>query len=102
MGVDWESQLKPKESTPVQDVLEENSFHDMQMDLKVAVEIQRVAMLEPSLSFFAPWMTRSSGLPAQDPAWLQQENTEEATVVPKVLTTCLQDGPWLIWYGCAF
>ncbi|KAM5233086.1 zinc finger protein 333 isoform 2-T2 [Hipposideros larvatus] len=31
MGVDWESQLKPKESTPMQDILEENSSHDLQM-----------------------------------------------------------------------
>lgn len=31
VGVDWESQPKPKESTPMQDILEENSFHDLQM-----------------------------------------------------------------------
>lgn len=29
--LDWESQLKPKESTPLQDILEENSSHDLQM-----------------------------------------------------------------------
>lgn len=29
--LDWESQPKPKESIPVQDILEENSSHDLQM-----------------------------------------------------------------------
>ncbi|XP_036897823.1 zinc finger protein 333, partial [Sturnira hondurensis] len=31
MGMDWESQPKPKESTATQDILEENSSHDLQM-----------------------------------------------------------------------
>ncbi|XP_012584403.1 PREDICTED: zinc finger protein 333 isoform X1 [Condylura cristata] len=87
MCVDWESQLKPKESTLVQDILEENSFHDMQMGLKVAVQIQRVAMLEPALGLLTPWMTRGSALLAQDSAWLQRESTEEAIVASSVLTT---------------
>lgn len=29
--LDWESQPKAKESTPMQDILEENSSHDLQM-----------------------------------------------------------------------
>ncbi|XP_054549311.1 zinc finger protein 333 isoform X2 [Talpa occidentalis] len=130
MAVEWESQLKSKESTPVQDILEENSSHDMQMGsgldlmrqirtltgesrtlpapedqsslreapwssryagLKVAMQIQRVAMLQPALGLLAPWMTGGSALPAQDPAWLQQESTEEATVAPGVLTTFPQE-----------
>lgn len=33
MGVDWESQSKPKESTATQDILEENLSHDLQMEL---------------------------------------------------------------------
>ncbi|KAF6307457.1 hypothetical protein mRhiFer1_018789 [Rhinolophus ferrumequinum] len=127
MGVDWESQPKPKESIPVQDILEENSSRDLQMrpgldlrmqvrpmtgerrmpstpedqsalrespwpsgytGLKVAVRIQRVATPEPALGLPDPWVSGDSALPAQDPAWLQEESVEED---PGVLTTCVQE-----------
>ncbi|XP_026343830.3 zinc finger protein 333 isoform X2 [Ursus arctos] len=127
---DWESQLKSKASMPVQDILEENSSHEMQMvprldlrmqvrptigergtpsipedcpalrvspwssgytGLKAAVQIQRVAMPVPALGVPELGMAGGSALLARDPAWLQQERTEEEAVAPGVLITCPQE-----------
>ncbi|TKC38780.1 hypothetical protein EI555_007139 [Monodon monoceros] len=44
-GVDWESQLKPKESTPLQDILEEHSSHDLQMGLGLDLRMQIKPMM---------------------------------------------------------
>uniref|UniRef100_A0A8D2E361 Zinc finger protein 333 n=1 Tax=Sciurus vulgaris TaxID=55149 RepID=A0A8D2E361_SCIVU len=55
--------------------------------LKVALQIQRVVTPVPTLGLPIPWVARASALPAQDPAWLQEE--EEATA-PGLLTTCSQ------------
>ncbi|XP_029072180.1 zinc finger protein 333 isoform X5 [Monodon monoceros] len=90
-GVDWESQLKPKESTPLQDILEEHSSHDLQMGLKVAVQIQKVATPEPALRLLNLLGAGGSAVPAQDPTWLQEESTEEEAVAPGTLNTCLQE-----------
>ncbi|KAM9104276.1 zinc finger protein 333 isoform 2-T2 [Megaptera novaeangliae] len=129
-GVDWESQLKPKESTPLQDILEENSSHDLQMGLgldlrmqikpmmgergtpltpgdrsalqespwssedtglKVAVQIQRVATPEPAPRLLNLLGAGGSAVPAQDPAWLREESTEEEAVAPGTLNICLQE-----------
>ncbi|KAB0406048.1 hypothetical protein E2I00_012160, partial [Balaenoptera physalus] len=128
-GVDWESQLRPKESTPLQDILEENSSHDLQMGLgldlrmqikpmmgergtpltpgdrsalqespwssedtglKVAVQIQRVATSEPAPRLLNLLGAGGSAVPAQDPAWLREESTEEEAVAPGTLNICLQ------------
>ncbi|XP_029072177.1 zinc finger protein 333 isoform X2 [Monodon monoceros] len=89
-GVDWESQLKPKESTPLQDILEEHSSHDLQMGLKVAVQIQKVATPEPALRLLN-LLGAGGSVPAQDPTWLQEESTEEEAVAPGTLNTCLQE-----------
>ncbi|XP_045048536.2 zinc finger protein 333 isoform X3 [Desmodus rotundus] len=130
MGVDWESQRKSKESTVTQDILEENSSRDLQMEpgldlrmqtwpmmgergilsspedqpalwesswpsgytgLKAAVQIQRVATLEPALGIPKPWGSRVSALPAQDPEWLQEESVDKEAVVPGVPPTCVQE-----------
>ncbi|XP_047556032.1 zinc finger protein 333 isoform X2 [Lutra lutra] len=88
---DWASQLKSKALTPVQDILEENSCQDMQMGLKAAVQIQRVAMPVPALGVPELGMAGDSALLAQDPAWLQKESTEEEAGAPGVLITCLQE-----------
>ncbi|XP_045848151.1 zinc finger protein 333 isoform X2 [Meles meles] len=88
---DWASQLKSKALTPVQDILEENSSQDMQMGLKAAVQIQRVAMPVPALGVPELGMAGDSALLAQDPTWLQKESTEEEAGVPGVLITCLQE-----------
>ncbi|XP_048067664.1 zinc finger protein 333 isoform X6 [Ursus arctos] len=129
-SADWESQLKSKASMPVQDILEENSSHEMQMvprldlrmqvrptigergtpsipedcpalrvspwssgytGLKAAVQIQRVAMPVPALGVPELGMAGGSALLARDPAWLQQERTEEEAVAPGVLITCPQE-----------
>ncbi|XP_064425746.1 zinc finger protein 333 isoform X1 [Mirounga angustirostris] len=83
--------LKSKVSTPVQDILEENSSHDMQMGLKVAVQIQRAAMPVPALGVPELGTAGGSALLAPDPAWLQQEGTEDEAVAPGVLITCLRE-----------
>ncbi|XP_010952564.2 zinc finger protein 333 isoform X2 [Camelus bactrianus] len=129
-GEDWESQLKPRGSSPVQDALEAGSPHDLQMgsglDLrmqirpamgargapptpedrsalrespwssgytgpKVAVQIQRVATLEPVRGLPNLWVAGGCGLPTQDPAWPQEVSTGGEAVAPGVLTACLQE-----------
>ncbi|XP_054418137.1 zinc finger protein 333 [Pteronotus mesoamericanus] len=45
MGVDQESQPKPKESTPMQDVLEENSSHSLQMELGLDLRKETWSMM---------------------------------------------------------
>ncbi|KAG8509356.1 Adhesion G protein-coupled receptor E2, partial [Galemys pyrenaicus] len=72
------------------------SLHQVNRGMKVAVQIQRVAMLEPALGLIAPWMTGGSDLPAQNSAWLQPESTEEETVASRVLTTSPQSLDLLI------
>lgn len=61
--------------------------------LKAALQIQRVAMPVPPLGVPELGMAGGSVLLAQDPAWLQKENTEEEAVAPGVLITCLQTFP---------
>ncbi|XP_016075161.1 PREDICTED: zinc finger protein 333 isoform X1 [Miniopterus natalensis] len=73
-GVDWESQLKPKESTPVQDNLEGNSSHDLQMGLGLDLKMQIWPMMgargilstpedQPAL-WESPWPSGYTGLKA--------------------------------------
>ncbi|XP_037001745.2 zinc finger protein 333 isoform X2 [Artibeus jamaicensis] len=45
MGVDWESQPKRKESTAMQDILEENSSYDLQMEPGLDLRIQTWSMM---------------------------------------------------------
>uniref|UniRef100_A0A8C0SUW3 Zinc finger protein 333 n=1 Tax=Canis lupus familiaris TaxID=9615 RepID=A0A8C0SUW3_CANLF len=53
--------------------------------------LSRVAMPVPPLGVPELGMAGGSVLLAQDPAWLQKENTEEEAVAPGVLITCLQE-----------
>ncbi|XP_047386858.1 zinc finger protein 333-like isoform X3 [Sciurus carolinensis] len=85
---DWGSQCRCKESASLQGTLEDISPSDMQMGLKVALQIQRVVTPVPTLGLPIPWVARASALRAQDPAWLQEE--QEATA-PGLLTTCSQE-----------
>ncbi|XP_073659318.1 zinc finger protein 333 isoform X6 [Tursiops truncatus] len=72
MGVDWESQLKPKESTPLQDILEENSSHDLQMGLGLDLRMQIKPMMgergtpltpgDRSALQESPWSSEDTGL----------------------------------------
>ncbi|XP_011382811.2 zinc finger protein 333 isoform X2 [Pteropus vampyrus] len=72
MGVDWESQPKPEESTPLQDILEENSSHDLQMGLGLDLQTQiRPMMGERGISSSSedrpallelPWPSGYTGL----------------------------------------
>ncbi|XP_045401296.1 zinc finger protein 333 isoform X1 [Lemur catta] len=126
-GADWESQLKPKELTSMQDILEETPSSDMQVGpglfprmqigpsmgergtpwpqedwpalqaspwspgwtgLKVAVQIQRMVTLVPTLGHPDPWVAGASALPAAGPAWLQEDSAQEEAVAPGLLTTC--------------
>ncbi|XP_067589713.1 zinc finger protein 333 isoform X6 [Pseudorca crassidens] len=71
-GVDWESQLKPKESTPLQDILEENSSHDLQMGLGLDLRMQIKPMMgergtpltpgDRSALQESPWSSEDTGL----------------------------------------
>ncbi|XP_012613865.2 zinc finger protein 333 isoform X2 [Microcebus murinus] len=129
-GADWESQLKPKELAPVQDILEETLCSDMQMGpalfpnmhmgplagergtpspqedrpalqvspwsagwtgLKVAVQIEKMVMLVPTLGHPDPWVSGASALPAAGPARLQEEGTQEEAMASGLLTTCSQE-----------
>jgi len=56
--------------------------------LKAAVQIQRAAMPVPALGVPELGTAGGSALLAQDPAWLQQEGTEDEAVAPGVLITC--------------
>ncbi|XP_006918824.1 zinc finger protein 333 isoform X1 [Pteropus alecto] len=72
MGVDWELQPKPEESTPLQDILEENSSHDLQMGLGLDLQTQiRPMMGERGISSSSedrpallelPWPSGYTGL----------------------------------------
>uniref|UniRef100_A0A2K6F7R0 Zinc finger protein 333 n=1 Tax=Propithecus coquereli TaxID=379532 RepID=A0A2K6F7R0_PROCO len=96
---DWESQLKPKELTSMQDILEETPSSDMQMvrflglslGLTVAVQIQRMVTLVPTLGHPDPWVAGASALPATGLAWLQEDSTQEEALAPGLLTTCSQE-----------
>ncbi|KAM9241667.1 zinc finger protein 333 [Dugong dugon] len=55
---------------------------------KAPVQTQRVVM--PVLGLFDLGVSGCAALPAQDPAWLQQESTEEV-MTPGLLTTCSQE-----------
>ncbi|EPY89760.1 hypothetical protein CB1_000077002 [Camelus ferus] len=57
---------------------------------KVAVQIQRVATLEPVRGLPNLWVAGGCGLPTQDPAWPQEVSTGGEAVAPGVLTACLQ------------
>ncbi|XP_022414245.1 zinc finger protein 333 isoform X6 [Delphinapterus leucas] len=71
-GVDWESQLKPKESTPLQDILEEHSSHDLQMGLGLDLRMQIKPMMgergtpltpgDRSALQESPWSSEDTGL----------------------------------------
>ncbi|XP_032482644.1 zinc finger protein 333 isoform X6 [Phocoena sinus] len=71
-GVDWESQLKPKESTPLQDILEENSSRDLQMGLGLDLRMQIKPMMgergtpltpgDRSALQESPWSSEDTGL----------------------------------------
>ncbi|XP_046293356.1 zinc finger protein 333 isoform X1 [Marmota monax] len=85
---DWGSQCKSKESASLQGILEDISPSDTQMGLQVALQIQRVVTPVPTLGLPNPWVARASALPAQDPAWLQEE---EDAMAPGWLTTYSQE-----------
>ncbi|XP_015422972.1 PREDICTED: zinc finger protein 333-like [Myotis davidii] len=74
VSIDWESQPKAKESTPMQDILEENSSHDLQMGpgLDLRMQIQPMMGEREKLSppedrsplWESPWSSGYTGLKA--------------------------------------
>ncbi|KAF4014498.1 hypothetical protein G4228_006117 [Cervus hanglu yarkandensis] len=66
--------------------------------LKVAVQMQRVAMPEPALGLPRLWRAGGAALSAQGPAWLQKESIGEAAMTPGGLATC----PQVSWKSLLF
>ncbi|XP_037674203.1 zinc finger protein 333 isoform X2 [Choloepus didactylus] len=87
---DWQSHLKPKESTPLQGVLEEKSSIDTQMGPTAHGRIRRAALPLRARGRRVPGPSGSPALPAQAPTWLQEESAEEQQLAPGMLTTCSQ------------
>ncbi|XP_008057678.2 zinc finger protein 333 [Carlito syrichta] len=59
--------------------------------LKAAMQIQRVAMPVHVLGHPDAWVAGASVLPAQDPAWLQENTVEEEAMAPGFPTFCSQE-----------
>ncbi|TEA33194.1 hypothetical protein DBR06_SOUSAS8010043, partial [Sousa chinensis] len=104
MGVDWESQLKPKESTPLQDILEENSSHDLQMVrftgddslLPLIEEVEEYGLgldlrmqIKPMMGERGTPLTPGDRSALQESPWSSEDTVSLGSAVPA------QDPTWL-------
>ncbi|XP_054573361.1 zinc finger protein 333 [Eptesicus fuscus] len=109
MSIDWESQPKAKESIPMQDILEENSSHDLQMGPGLDLRMQIRPMMgergilsppedRPAL-WESPWPSGYTGLKAavqvQGVATLEPELDVPDPWAAKGSALLAQDPVWL-------